>query len=681
MLQRKPLAAEVNLLKSSPCRVLHRSKVTSSDPKYNYIHISDIPTQKFQKSLPKLGIPYVKKSIERYITALEPIIRNPEQYKKTADIANKFATDKYAEELQNELITFDKANKNTSYVTDAWFDMYLRSRLPLVLNYNPFMSWKDDPKPEYNKVPIRCTNMLISALRFRRALKDQVLRPEVFFMDPKSAFSDRWRRIIKMTPDFVAFYVSAFFQGYALDMSQFGNLFESTRIPRKGKDELKTYPDSKHIAFLKGGQFFVFDVLDANGDIKDADTILACVNYINSLKVDTKQDSITVLSAEDRDVWAIAREHIVNTSAENAKSLEMLDSAQFTIALDDLAFNADTEVLDAAHNYLHGNCKLQGDKPLNRWFDKSFGYMFDAAGHASITFEHSWGDGVAVLRAFNEIYEDSTRNHFVHPDTKPSGKVDPSQLVRHLPFKLDAGGKKFVNEATKSWKERTNKLDLNYVKYHKLSRNTFKSKKLSPDSMFQLAFQMAFYKVYGYTAATYESCSTSAFKKGRTEVVRAATMQTKRACEAFAMHKQYSLEELRGLLDDCSSKHMTLTKEAALGQGFDRHLFMLKRLAEKRGNVPDLFKDPSYAEANHYVLSTSTLFGEYFSGGGFAPVVDDGFGLGYGLVDGLLGMLCSSYKGGRNGTQMVQAFTQALDEIAHVLEHAKGSQKVLKENK
>ena len=197
----------------------------------------------------------------------------------------------------------------------------------------------------------------------------------------------------------------------------------------------------------------------------------------------------------------------------------------------------------------------------------------------------------------------------------------------------------------------------------------FKKKKVSPDSMFQLAFQMAYFKVYKTTAPTYESCSTSAFKHGRTEVVRAATMETKKACEAFAEGNK-TPQELRQFLEACSKKHFQLTKDAAMGQGFDRHLFALRLISEKEGIKPDIFSDPSYSQANHFVLSTSSLFGNYFSGGGFAPVVQDGFGLGYGYVDDKLGMLCSSYKGERDGKTMTKAFVKALDQIRDVLEKA-----------
>lgn len=41
-------------------------------------------------------------------------------------------------------------------------------------------------------------------------------------------------------------------------------------------------------------------------------------------------------------------------------------------------------------------------------------------GLAGINFEHSWGDGVAVLRFFQDIYAETTVKPFVHPDTKPA---------------------------------------------------------------------------------------------------------------------------------------------------------------------------------------------------------------------------------------------------------------------
>ena len=66
--------------------------------------------------------------------------------------------------------------------------------------------------------------------------------------------------------------------------------------------------------------------------------------------------------------------------------------------------------------------------------------------------------------------------------------------------------------------------------------------------------------------ATYESASTAAFRHGRTETVRSATMATKRACEMFELSQtKSSPSEIRAALEECSKAHGQLTKEAAMG--------------------------------------------------------------------------------------------------------------------
>jgi len=82
------------------------------------------------------------------------------------------------------------------------------------------------------------------------------------------------------------------------------------------------------------------------------------------------------------------------------------------------------------------------------------------------------------------------------------------------------------------------------------------------------------------------------------------------------------------LLKKCSEKHGDLTKKAAMGQGFDRHLFAMKNIAEKNNmEIPKLFLDPSYKKINHNLLSTSTLSSPAVKFGAFGPVVKDGFGV------------------------------------------------------
>lgn len=74
-----------------------------------------------------------------------------------------------------------------------------------------------------------------------------------------------------------------------------------------------------------------------------------------------------------------------------------------------------------------------------------------------------------------------------------------------------------------------------------------------------------------------------------------------------------------------------------------------------------------YAEANHFVLSTSTLYGPAFSGGGFAPVVSDGFGIGYGFLEDTMGFLVSSYSPYRDGKGFVDSLKESYDDIYEIL--------------
>ena len=53
------------------------------------------------------------------------------------------------------------------------------------------------------------------------------------------------------------------------------------------------------------------------------------------------------------------------------------------------------------------------------------------SGRTSVNFEHSWGDGVAVLRYFNEVFDETTKRPFVHPDTAPAA-VDSATIINKL---------------------------------------------------------------------------------------------------------------------------------------------------------------------------------------------------------------------------------------------------------
>lgn len=633
--------------------VLWLSAKSKSTTSRDFLHHSIVPTDHFQQSLPRLPVPDLDKTCERYLASQE-VLLSADEFAKTKSLTEKFKTTD-GKELHEQLLRFDKANKHTSYITDFWFDMYLRDRKPIVLNYNPFMSFTEAPKKEYNNQLLRAANMIISSMRFMKTLRANILEPEIYHVNPQKSDTDTFRRFVRLLPKSVSFYGAYLFKAFPLDMSQFQNLFSSTRIPKLGKDILYRTDSARHMLVVRNGNFYVFDVLDKQGNILPGEHVLACVQHVLNDKAAKPEHPLGYLTTENRDTWATLREHLVSDPG-NREQLDILDTALFSLVLEDTQ-PARNE--DLAHTFLHGD-------GANRWFDKSFSLILTPDGTAAINFEHSWGDGVAVLSYLNKVWKDSNDLPIVHPSTAASPLA--SGAVRRLDFRLDDRLKAAIQTAKSGYHSTCGNLQLELFEYHHLGKDVFKQLKLSPDSMLQFIIQLAHSRCYGGTAATYESCSTAAFKHGRTETIRPATVHTKRACELFnSSASGWNKEQLRTALAQCSQLHGQLTVNAAMGQGFDRHLFAMRKLAEASGKVPDFYRDPAYQKINHVILSTSTLSSPAVKLGAFAPVVDDGLGIGYAVDAKRIGSVVTSYTPHKRAADFKAALLESSELVHKVL--------------
>lgn len=638
------------------------SVLTSTHRKYSskdgagseYLHKSIVPSMHYQKSLPRLPVPKLEDTIRRYLAAQRPLL-NDEQYSNTEKLAQEFESGA-GKQLHEELVALDKKNKHTSYISAPWFDMYLSARESIVLNFNPFMSFNPDPKPEYNDQLVRATNMVCSAVRFMKTLRAGLLEPEVFHLNPAKSDTDSFKKLIRWVPPSISWFGAYMVNAYPLDMSQYFRLFNSTRIPKYKRDELLTDDRGRHLLVMKRGNLYVFDALDRDGNLIKPAEVQAHLKYILEDPTQASAFPLGVLTSENRDTWTGLRQKLLD--AGNGEALQLVDTALFCLCLDEEVLR---DHIHISHNMLHGD-------GCNRWYDKSFSVILAKDGQAAINFEHSWGDGVAVLRFQNEVFKDTTEKPLVGPGSQPAS-VDSSSAVRRLEFKLNDELKAGITKAKENFQAAVSKLTIDAMEFKKGGKEQLKKKKLSPDAIAQLAFQMGFLRQYGQTVATYESCSTAAFKHGRTETIRPASIHTKQCAKAFVQQPgQHSVEQLLGLLNECSKYHGQLTREAAMGQGFDRHLFAMRYLANSKGMaLPSLYQDPAYAAINHNILSTSTLTSPAVSLGGFAPVVPDGFGVGYGVHDEWIGCNVSSYPA-RDVHEFLRCVHKSLEDIFTVLD-------------
>lgn len=166
--------------------------------------------------------------------------------------------------------------------------------------------------------------------------------------------------------------------------------------------------------------------------------------------------------------------------------------------------------------------------------------------------------------------------------------------------------------------------------------------KVKPDPFMQVAMQLAWWRLYQSTVSTYESASTAAFKRGRTECIRSATKESQQFCLIFEKKDASDADKLKALLA-ATQKHADVSKNAKMGQGVDRHLFALRKLSERMNKPQEIFTDESYKTFGSNIISTSSLYSDAMMGGGFGPV-SPGYGVGYAAADDMMIFNISSWN-------------------------------------
>jgi len=97
------------------------SRLTSS-----FLHSSILPSYFFQASLPSLPIPDLKFTLERYLRSLAPLVTK-EAHDQASRLVAAFAAGDGLR-LQAKLKENALMNPHTSYISEDWFDMYLKCR-------------------------------------------------------------------------------------------------------------------------------------------------------------------------------------------------------------------------------------------------------------------------------------------------------------------------------------------------------------------------------------------------------------------------------------------------------------------------------------------------------------------------------------------------------------------------
>ncbi|KAJ1492999.1 hypothetical protein T484DRAFT_1602466, partial [Baffinella frigidus] len=208
-----------------------------------YIQETRIPTMHFQDSIPRLPIPVLKDTATRFLYAASPLISEAEM-NETKKLMDDFLAGP-GPALHKAIVDRDKS-RYSSFISEPWFDMYLKNRDPLPLNINPQLTFDDDLNKTTQSV--RAASMVRTIAKFYRTVTDGKLIPDMFHTQvPRTGHVPTTRE------SYMSFYA---LRTYPLDMSQYNNLFMSTRVPGVGRDMLKKSSGSRHIIVQRGNDFW-----------------------------------------------------------------------------------------------------------------------------------------------------------------------------------------------------------------------------------------------------------------------------------------------------------------------------------------------------------------------------------------------------------------------------------------
>ncbi|XP_043824790.1 carnitine O-palmitoyltransferase 1, muscle isoform isoform X2 [Dromiciops gliroides] len=556
----------------------------------------------FQTSLPKLPVPKVAATVNRYLESVRPLLDDEEYYRM--EVLAKDFQEKTAPRLQKYLVL--KSWWATNYVSDWWEEyIYLRGRSPIMVNSNYYVM--DFIMTQHtNTQAARLGNVVHAMIMYRRKLDREEIKPVMAL------------GIVPMC-------------SYQME-----RMFNTTRIPGKDSDVLQHLVDSRHVAVYHKGRFYKLWLYQGSQLLKPRDLEMQFQRILDdSCPPQPGEEKLAALTAGGRVQWAEARQAYFSTG-KNKASLEAIEKAAFFVTLDEESHGYDPENEASLSLYgkalLHGNC-------YNRWFDKSFTLIAFKNGKLGLNTEHSWADApivghlwefVLATDAFHLDYTDSG-----HCQGKPNHALAPPQ---RLQWEIPEECQKIVESSYQVAKALADDVELYCFQFMPFGKGLIKKCRTSPDAFVQIALQLAHFRDKGKFCLTYEASMTRMFRDGRTETVRSCTTEATAFVRAM-MDTGYMKPDLQDLFRKAAEKHQNMYRLAMTGAGIDRHLFCLYVVSKYLG-----LHSPFLAQvlSEPWKLSTSQIAqfqirmfdpekypNHLAAGGGFGPVADDGYGVSY----------------------------------------------------
>ncbi|XP_051820823.1 carnitine O-palmitoyltransferase 1, liver isoform [Antechinus flavipes] len=561
----------------------------------------------FQTSLPRLPVPAVKDTVNRYLESVQPLL-NKEDFKRMKGLAEDFSIN-----LGPRLQWYLKLKSwwATNYVSDWWEEyIYLRGRSPIMVNSNYYAMDLLYVLPTRIQAA-RAGNAIHAILLYRRKLDREEIKPILLLGSTVPLCSAQWER-----------------------------MFNTSRIPGEETDTIQHVKDSKHIVVYHQGRYFKVWLYHDGRLLKPREIEQQMQRILDDpSEPQAGEEKLAALTAGERVPWAKARQTYFSRG-KNKQSLDAIEKAAFFVTLDDTeqGYNKKDPVtsMDSyAKSLLHGKC-------YDRWFDKTFTFIVFKNGKMGMNTEHSWADAPIVGHLWEYVMATDCFQLGYAEDGHCKGDTNPNiPCPTRLQWEIPEECQEVIERSLSVASTLANDVDFHSFPFDAFGKGLIKKSRTSPDAFVQLALQLAHYKDKGKFCLTYEASMTRLFREGRTETVRSCTMESCSFVLAMVDPAQ-TVENKLKLFKIAANKHQHMYRLAMTGAGIDRHLFCLyvvsKYLAVDSPFLKEVLSDPWRLSTSQTPQQQIELFDlernpEYVSsGGGFGPVADDGYGVSYIIV-------------------------------------------------
>lgn len=459
---------------------------------------------------------------------------------------------------------------------------------------------------------------------------------------------------------------------------QYTRIFASSRVPGASQDHFQSNPDADYIAVACDGHWFKLRVLDSTPRRRPLDTsqLLQGFRAIRALAASYARDgrrrpsSVGFLTARDRREWAAARTELWSRYGASFSDIE---GALFNLSLGRAAPSGPREVMLASE---------LGDLQLgDYYFDKSMTLFVFRNGVVGFGGEHGHADAPVPARVIFTMslrlrVGDDNPTHWLDAAVTPLSvdELLDNPDVSSIDFEPSALLDGHVEAGRAALQRLADNNDLEVLFHERVTREQLKRLGVSPDSFFQMALQLAYYRDRGVFTATYETASTRAFFHGRTETIRPLSMDSVRWVKSMQDPSTPVASRLE-LLRKAVHTHVSYIRAASNGQGCDRHLMGLRLIAIENGlPLPEFLTSPLIARGTEFGLSTSNMTVDEGGVPGFGAPYPFSYGVCYNIgPKGIrANVTCNRAFKLNSASRFTKLIAEAIDEIFDMCSVAAG---------